>query len=103
METGKLVIGLVAGAAVGAALGILFAPQKGAELREKISKKGGEALKGMKDKFAGLKDAVSNIAEKGEEVLEVVGLGEKGKTEDGKKEDKKDSKLRGFEKNSPAY
>ncbi len=104
MQTGKVLLGVVAGAAVGAAIGILFAPQKGSELRKTIADKGGDALKTVKDKFSGLKDKVSTLAEKGEEILETVGLGEKEKSLDGKKEDaKKDSKGPGAEKSSPAH
>lgn len=39
MSTGKLVSGLLAGLAVGSILGILFAPEKGSETRNKISDK----------------------------------------------------------------
>ena len=37
MSTSKTLLGFIAGAAVGAALGILFAPDKGTETRRKIS------------------------------------------------------------------
>ena len=40
MSTGKIVVGVLAGVAVGALLGVLFAPDKGSETRKKISKGG---------------------------------------------------------------
>jgi gas vesicle protein len=40
MDTGKAILGIVAGLATGAVLGILFAPDKGSETRRKMIKKG---------------------------------------------------------------
>lgn len=39
MKTNKTVIGILGGVAVGATLGILFAPDKGSNTRKKPSKK----------------------------------------------------------------
>jgi len=39
-HTTKVLLGIVAGAAVGAVLGILFAPAKGEDTRENMMKKG---------------------------------------------------------------
>ena len=56
MSAGKVLIGIVAGAAAGAALGILFAPEKGSMTRSQISKKGECFLNSFKAKF----DAIIN-------------------------------------------
>ncbi|MBL0340991.1 MAG: YtxH domain-containing protein [Bacteroidetes bacterium] len=59
-ENGKLVIALLAGVAAGIAIGILIAPQKGSESRQKLTdaakdladsiiQKAEEALDGLKD------------------------------------------------------
>jgi len=51
MKNGKVLLGVLAGAAAGALLGILLAPQKGSITRRKIVRKGEDYLDGAKDKF----------------------------------------------------
>ena len=51
MSTGKVLLGLVAGAAAGAVLGILFAPEKGSTTRQQISEKGEDILDSLKTKL----------------------------------------------------
>ncbi len=50
-NTGKLIGALLVGAAVGGALGILFAPDKGSETRKKLLAKGDDLTDAMKEKF----------------------------------------------------
>ncbi len=51
MSKGKFLIGLLAGAAAGALLGVLFAPDKGTETRKKMSTKGQDAVDSITLKF----------------------------------------------------
>jgi len=50
-DTGKILAAFAAGAAVGAVLGILFAPDKGTETRKKISEQGKKITETMKEKL----------------------------------------------------
>lgn len=60
MSAGKIVAGVLAGLAVGVTIGILFAPDKGAETRRKIIKKGHDSVDGIKEKLHDLADEISN-------------------------------------------
>ena len=55
-NTGKLMGAIMIGAAIGGALGILFAPDKGSETRRKISKKGNDLTDAVKEKFDAIVD-----------------------------------------------
>lgn len=59
MASGKIFLGVVAGLAAGALLGILFAPDKGSETRKKIVKKGEDVVDSVKDKYNDIRDSVS--------------------------------------------
>ena len=76
MNTSKILLSFVAGAAVGAVLGILFAPDKGTETRRRISEKSNdmahslkenfnEFIDGVKDRFSSAKDEAEDMAERG--------------------------------------
>ncbi|MES2619761.1 MAG: YtxH domain-containing protein [Bacteroidota bacterium] len=51
MGSGKVLLGVLAGVAVGATLGILFAPDKGSATRKKISAKGDDYAEELEEKF----------------------------------------------------
>ena len=73
----KLLTGVILGAAVGAAMGILFAPEKGKETRKKLAKKGGDMSDAVKNKFNELGEA---LQEKYDSIRgEATDLMEKGK------------------------
>ena len=55
-NTGKVIGAIFLGAAIGGALGILFAPDKGIETRKKISKKGNDFTGAVKEKFDSIVD-----------------------------------------------
>lgn len=51
MESGKVMLGVLGGLAVGVLLGVLFAPAKGSKTRKRILNKGKGYANGLKDKF----------------------------------------------------
>jgi gas vesicle protein len=80
-NTGKLMGAIMIGAAIGGALGILFAPDKGSETRRKISKKGNDLTDAVKEKFDAIvdkfkkevedvKDQANDFAENGKSAIE---------------------------------
>ena len=69
-STTKVVGALVVGAAVGAALGVLFAPKKGSETRQDIADNAKKMSKGLKDKFQGQVDDLKSQVAKAEKFLE---------------------------------
>lgn len=58
--TGKIIGALLIGAAVGGALGILFAPDKGSETRKKLSGKTGDIAHLLQEKFEAFLEQAKN-------------------------------------------
>jgi gas vesicle protein len=76
MSTTKILLGFLAGAVAGTAIGILFAPDKGSETRRKIvdesqdladnlKGKFNNLVDGVKEKFSSVRSEAEDVAEKG--------------------------------------
>lgn len=65
MNAGKVLLGVLAGVAAGAVLGILFAPDKGSETRKKIAGKSDEFTDALQEKF---NDILAEIKKEAESV-----------------------------------
>lgn len=64
MKTGKVLLALLGGAAAGLAIGILFAPAKGSETREKLMNGLGDLTGNLKEKADDFKSRVSDNVNK---------------------------------------
>ena len=71
MSTKTLMIGVLAGAAIGAVLGVLYAPDKGSATRKKFSRKGYDYSEELEEKF---NELIENITEQFQTVVEEVNL-----------------------------
>lgn len=60
MDTGKIVLGALIGLAAGAVLGVLFAPEKGADLRKKVADKGSDYIDNIKVKYNHVIDSLTS-------------------------------------------
>mgnify|MGYP001189168717 CR=1 FL=1 len=75
--TSKIVLGVLGAAAAGVAIGLLIAPEKGSELRNKIADNAknwaDELGSWLGDRKADAKMAAKKVASKAEEVVEEAG------------------------------
>jgi len=69
---GKIVGALIAGAAAGAVLGVLFAPDKGSETRKKLMKGTERLIDQLSDKIEESKEALSDLKKKANETTEQI-------------------------------
>lgn len=58
MNTGKILLGVLAGVAAGALLGVLLAPDKGSVTRDNILSKGEGYAENLKEKLNNLVDGI---------------------------------------------
>ena len=74
MSNSKLLAGILLGAAAGAVLGILLAPDKGAETRKKLSQKKNKMEEELMSKFGEVKETIKekydSIRKEANEILE---------------------------------
>ena len=78
MNSGKIILGTLAGVTAGAMIGILFAPDKGSDSRNRIIRRGADYLGSAKEKANSLLDNASGkfndsrnkIIRRGEEYLD---------------------------------
>ncbi|MEI7660841.1 MAG: YtxH domain-containing protein [Bacteroidota bacterium] len=64
MRSGKILLGVLAGLAVGASMGILFAPARGSSTRRKISRKSDEYADELGEKFNEFAESIKDKFEK---------------------------------------
>ena len=86
MSSGKIVVGVLAGLAVGAIAGILFAPEKGSKTRKNLVDKGEDYLDDIKDKFDVFFETVTEKFESTHQEAEELLAKGKAKYEQAKKE-----------------
>ncbi|HKG06443.1 MAG TPA: YtxH domain-containing protein [Pedobacter sp.] len=68
-DNSKVLVALLAGLAAGAALGLLFAPDKGTETRDKLSQSLKDLVDSIKDKAA---DEINNLSNLKDKVVNTV-------------------------------
>lgn len=79
MSTGKVVLGTVAGLAIGGILGILFAPEKGSVTRKQIADKGSDYADELKSKYNEYADTIAEKIHSAKEFA--LEMAENGKAE----------------------
>ena len=86
MSTGKVVLGTMAGLAIGAIAGILFAPEKGSTTRKQIMDKGNDYVEKVKTKVGGIADSLTGKFESTKRNAENFAEKGKSKFDDAKKD-----------------
>lgn len=86
MSSSKVLLGFVAGAAVGALAGILFAPDTGTNTRKKISTKAGDWTDSAKESIHGVIDSIKNAYSSAKDEAEEYGDKVKSKATSAKNE-----------------
>jgi gas vesicle protein len=89
MDKEKFILATIASAITGTAIGLLFAPEKGAETRKNISEKSDEYLQELKKEIADIRRDMNKRAGATKEEIEGLGENAKQKGEEVLKEAKK--------------
>ena len=90
MSTGKVILGTTAGLAVGAILGILFAPDKGSVTRQQIIDSGNDYAADLKSKYNEFADTVKEKLQNVKQNAQDLAENGKAKFDDAKNDVKKD-------------
>ena len=76
INSGNVLLGILAGAAAGALVGLLMAPEKGSKTRKQILSKGGDYADSFKEKFEEFLDVVSETyANTGQKAADLLAKG----------------------------
>jgi len=67
------VVGLLCGAALGAAAGLLFAPKRGAALRKDLAKSANDVARRATELYDGAAEVVSDLTDRATEMMEHSG------------------------------
>ena len=67
---GGFLIGLLCGAALGAAIGLMFAPRSGSEIRQTLYDSTGDIRRKAQEKYDQATEQVNNIVSKGREAVD---------------------------------
>jgi gas vesicle protein len=81
MTTAKIIVGVLAGVAVGAAIGILFSPDKGTNTRKKITQKGEDMMHDIEEGLSDIYDTISKKYGQATEQVEKAVMSGKAKLE----------------------
>jgi gas vesicle protein len=66
-------VGLLCGAAVGAAAGLLFAPKRGAELRKDLAKSANDVTRRARQLYDGAAEVVGDLTDRATDMMEHTG------------------------------
>lgn len=72
MKKSNVVLGVLAGAAIGALLGILYAPDKGTNTRKKLRRKGEDVVEDLKAKAHELTEKANELTIKASRLMAKV-------------------------------
>lgn len=84
--TGKILVGAMAGLAVGTILGVLYAPDKGSNTRKKIADKGHDLADDLKSKYKEFADSVTEKFHSAKNDIQELAENGKAKYEEVKKD-----------------